>query len=130
GEALLVRVTGREPVAVVDARVVAVAAARGLRLREQHGAGGGGGAGRPARDPDVDAPMAALPRPRRAERRGARPPHGPDEAGGADLAAAGAPRQGGSGWNARRTRGRRLGGGDLGGDLPLDGGDVALQPLG
>src|SRR5947208_1737625 len=69
-EALLVRVAGREAAAVVDARVVPVAAARRLGLREHHRPGGGGVDRRPTRDPDVDARMAALPRPHLAERRG------------------------------------------------------------
>src|SRR5690242_4989201 len=50
----LMGVAGGEPAAVVDAGVVAVAAAFGLRLGEDDGAGEGGVDRRPFRDGDVD----------------------------------------------------------------------------
>src|SRR2546423_1571891 len=49
GEGALVRVTGGEPAAVVDAGVVAVAAAARLGLGEDHRAGRGGADRRPFR---------------------------------------------------------------------------------
>src|SRR4051794_14347753 len=124
-EALLMRVARGEPVAVVDAGVVPVAAARRLRLREHHGTVGRRVDGRATRDPDVDARMAALPCALLAERRRYGAIHRPDEARGADLPGAGAPREGRSGRHCGRARGlrrgRRLGGLDLRLDLALDG---------
>src|SRR5262245_43520240 len=86
-EAALVGVTGGEPAAVVDAGVVAVAAAFGLRLLQGDGAGRGGADRGPFRDGDVDprvvlvagADVAA------AEARGDRPGDGPDQAAAAFL---------------------------------------------
>src|ERR1700733_4545135 len=53
-ERALVRVTGGDPTAVVDAGVVAVAATAGLRLGEDHGAAGGGPDRGAFRHGDVD----------------------------------------------------------------------------
>src|SRR5207244_7356075 len=68
------------------------------------------------------------------EGRGYGPIHRPDEARRADLAAARALPRGRARGERRRgraglRRGRRLSSRDLGGDLPLDGGDVPLEPL-
>src|ERR1700710_3191079 len=54
-EGALWGVTGGDPTAMVDARVVAVAAAAGLRLGEDHGAVGGGADRGSFRDRDVDS---------------------------------------------------------------------------
>src|SRR3954453_4348117 len=60
-EARLVRVARRERPRVLDAREVAVAAARGLGLHERDRAGRGGADRGPARDADVDPRVTGLP---------------------------------------------------------------------
>src|ERR1700710_1414475 len=115
-EGALVGVTGGEPTAMVDARVVAVAAAAGLRLGEDHGAVGGGADRGSFRDRDVDSRggLVAGADVTAAEGRDDRSVHRPDQAAAAALD------------RARRER-HRAGGGELSGDLPLDRGGVAAE---
>src|ERR1700733_9921706 len=115
-ERALVGVAGGEPAAVVDAGVVAVAAAAGLGLGEDHGAVGGGADRGAFRDGDVDPGMELVAGADVAatEGRDHRPVARPDQAAAAPLG------------RPRRQR-RRAGGGELGGDLALDRGDVAVD---
>src|SRR3954452_719023 len=84
-EARLVRVARRQRRAVRDARVVAVAAGRADRLHERDLARRGGADRRAARDADVDARVARLPRAALAERRRDRPVYRPDHPARAAL---------------------------------------------
>src|SRR3954453_7942975 len=127
GEALLVGVAGGDAAAVIDAGVVAVATAGGLRLFENHGPVGGRadrGAGGDGYGDAGIVPVAAVDGPG-PEGRDDRPVLRPDEALGA-LALDRPGREHG------RARGRARGllrGGDLGCDLVLKLGDVALELL-
>ncbi len=112
-EARLMGVAGREPAAVIDAGVVAVAAALGLALGEGDRAVFGGTDRRPGRHGDVDALVGAAPA--HPEAGDDRPVDGPDEAGGPALDRPG---------RQRRDAARR---GELLLDLLLDVADVALE---
>src|SRR5215211_5467524 len=80
GDRLLVGVAGRDPAAVVDARVVPVAR---LEARDRDRSGGRRMNRRAARDADVDSRMAALPRPLLAEGGRNGTVHRPDHSRGA-----------------------------------------------
>src|SRR4051794_39338342 len=82
-EARLVGVARRDAAAVVDARVVAVAARRRLRLGEGHRPGRRGAHRSTARDRDVDARVQATPA--HTEGRDDRPVDRPDEVARAAL---------------------------------------------
>ncbi len=92
-ELRLVGVTAREPAAVVDAGVVAVAAARGLGLDQDDVAVLDGADRGARRRRDVDAGVEAAPA--RTERRGDRAVDRPDEAAARALDRAGGKRIGG-----------------------------------
>src|SRR6201999_559389 len=79
-EARLVRVTGGHHARVLDAGVVAVAAGGRLGLHQDDLARRGGADRGAGGDADVDARVAALPRPRLAEGRRDRAVDRPDEA--------------------------------------------------
>src|SRR5688500_10616223 len=84
-EAHLVRVTGRERAAVLDAGEVAVAARGAFALEQADLARQRGADRRARRDGDVDARVAVLPGARLAERRRERAVDGPDHPARAGL---------------------------------------------
>src|SRR3954453_12728128 len=131
GDRLLVGVAGRDPAAVVDARVVPVAR---LGARDRDLSGGSRVDRRAAWDADVNPRVAALPRPLLAEGGGNGPVDGPDHYRGAlplDRARAcgGGPRRrrGGLGGRRGRCRLRLLLGLKLRLNLRGDVADVALE---